>query len=222
MNIHFKKIIILPSAPSSAPRNFFCRQGSEQAIETTWDPPEESTWNGDLLGYVLRYKVANLPDETLQTERVVGFDKRSYIIQYLVYYKQYAISIAAYNEQGIGVFSNPFYVWTREGRPTAPPSQVKANSTNSTTVWVRWMPPYAGEINGINLGYTINMKQNSTLVRSLFVPSDPYNLEGEQETYIYSLQKFTWYNISIACGTSAGPGPFTAPVSIQTQEDGEI
>ncbi|KAK7506394.1 hypothetical protein BaRGS_00002506 [Batillaria attramentaria] len=212
--------IKMPAQPPSAPpRNFFCTQGLEKQIVTTWDPPVESTLNGDLLGYVLRYKVANLPDSTLQEKLLPGPDRRSYIIQFLVSFKQYAVSIAAYNEEGTGVFSNPFYVWTPQGRPTDSPKNVVAEATNSTAVRLQWDPPNAGEINGNNLGYTIEIHQDSTLVRSFFLGSDPNNLEGRQETMITDLLKFTSYNITLACRTGPGLGPFSIPVTVQTQED---
>ncbi|XP_070184420.1 protein sidekick-2-like [Littorina saxatilis] len=205
--------------PSSPPRNFFCTQGGEGEIVATWDPPEESTWNGDLQGYILRYKVANLPDLTLRDMRVPGAQKRSHTIPYLVAYKQYAVSLAAYNEEGIGAISNPFYVWTREARPTSSPQNVVATATNSTTVFLQWDPPNAGEINGRNLGYMIEVLKNGTQVRSFFVSSDPNNMEGRQTREIYDLAKFTEYTLTIACQTSPGPGPFSQPVTVKTQED---
>lgn len=205
--------------PSSPPRNFFCNQGETNDIHATWDPPEELTWNGDLKGYVLRYKVFNLPNNTMTEIRVEGPARRSYIIQYLVWYKQYAVTIAAYNEEGAGVFSNEFYIWTREGRPTDAPKNVVANSTNSTTISLQWDPPYTGEINGRNRGYTIEIRQSRELVRSLDVDSDSNNLEGRQEWYVYQLKKYTEYNVTIGCKTSAGVGPYSSLVSIRTLED---
>nr|KAG5713399.1 hypothetical protein BaRGS_024947 [Batillaria attramentaria] len=210
------------SQPMPNPAIKMPAQRLEKQIVTTWDPPVESTLNGDLLGYVLRYKVANLPDSTLQEKLLPGPDRRSYIIQFLVSFKQYAVSIAAYNEEGTGVFSNPFYVWTPQGRPTDSPKNVVAEATNSTAVRLQWDPPNAGEINGNNLGYTIEIHQDSTLVRSFFLGSDPNNLEGRQETMITDLLKFTSYNITLACRTGPGLGPFSIPVTVQTQEDGYI
>ena len=222
LNIWWVVCLFVPSAPSSPPRNFFCTQGGEKEIVATWDPPEESTWNGDLLGYVLHYKVANLPDSTMQETIVTGATRRSHTIQYLVSFKQYAVSIAAYNEEGTGAVSNPFYVWTREGRPTDSPKNVVATATNSTTIFLQWDPPNAGEINGRNLGYMIELHQNVTLVRSFFVGSDPNNMEGRQETQIYDLGKYTEYIITVTCRTSPGLGPYSTPVTVQTQEDGEF
>jgi hypothetical protein len=59
------------------------------------------------------------------------------MVRDLVWYKQYAVSIAAYNEEGAGAFSNEFFIWTREGKPTDHPKNVVATSTNSTTVYLQ-------------------------------------------------------------------------------------
>lgn len=209
------------AAPSEPPRNFFCKQGGDQEIEATWETPVESSWNGNLQGYVLYYKVQNLPSIPMSEKKVEGANVHTAVIGSLVPFKEYAVRIAAYNEEGVGVMSNPFLVWTREGRPTAAPSNVVPQTVNSTTIKLQWDPPYPGEIYGNNLGYMVQLWQNEVLVRSDFVPSHSENLEGRQEYYVGNLAKFKWYNFTIACRTSPGLGPFSSPVAQQTDEDGE-
>jgi hypothetical protein len=85
----------------------------------------------------------------------------------------------------------------------------------------QWDPPNAGEINGRNRGYTVEMRQGGVLVRSLDVDSDPTNLEGRQQWFIYQLSKYTEYTITVACKTTAGLGPYSAAVSVRTLEDGQ-
>ncbi|PVD38929.1 hypothetical protein C0Q70_01554 [Pomacea canaliculata] len=205
--------------PSEPPRNFFCKQGGDQEIEATWETPVESSWNGNLQGYVLYYKVQNLPSIPMSEKKVEGANVHTAVIGSLVPFKEYAVRIAAYNEEGVGVMSNPFLVWTREGRPTAAPSNVVPQTVNSTTIKLQWDPPYPGEIYGNNLGYMVQLWQNEVLVRSDFVPSHSENLEGRQEYYVGNLAKFKWYNFTIACRTSPGLGPFSSPVAQQTDED---
>ncbi|XP_076440901.1 protein sidekick-like isoform X2 [Babylonia areolata] len=205
--------------PSSPPRNFFCTQGGQKEIVATWDPPEESTLNGNLEGYIIRYKVANLPDSTMHEINVSSETSRSHTLTRLVAFSQYAVKIAAYNEAGIGIFTNPFFVWTHEGLPTDQPKNLVATATNSTAIHLQWDPPRPGEINGHNLGYWIEIFQNTSLFRNVFVESDPSNLEGQQKTEIAELKKYTEYTIKIACRTTPGLGPYSIPVTVKTLED---
>ena len=53
-----------------------------------------------------------------------------------------------------------------------------------------------------------------TLIRSLFIGSSKLSYE------IAHLLPFTTYTISIAAETSAGIGPFSDPITVQTSEAG--
>jgi protein sidekick len=65
------------------------------------------------------------------------------------------IQIAAYNNMGIGVYTDGAKIKTKEGVPEAPPINVRVEAVNSTAVQVWWKPPNPQQINGINQGYKI-------------------------------------------------------------------
>ncbi|KAL8567567.1 hypothetical protein ACOMHN_054381 [Nucella lapillus] len=205
--------------PSKPPRNFFCTQGGQRELRATWDPPEPGTLNGVLRGYIIRFKMASLGNDLLQEVNVSSQTSRSHVIRYLVAFNQYAVQIAAYNEEGPGVFTSPFFVWTREGLPTDAPKTLVATATNSTVVLLQWDPPRPSEINGRNLGYMIEIFQNTSLFRSFFVGSDDGNLYGRQETRVLELKKYTVYSVRVACRTTPGLGPYSTSVTVQTLED---
>ncbi|XP_071105902.1 protein sidekick-2-like isoform X1 [Haliotis cracherodii] len=215
-----------PQPPSSPPKNFYCSPRPDRAILIQWQPPDESTWNGALLGYTISYKIANYPDTALQFRNVTGQSSTQYLLDNLVYYSQYEVKIAAFNIKGTGNYSNAFLVWTVEGRPTAPPTNVTLTSPNSTTLLVTWLPPDPSQINGVNLGYTIELRRKTITQteQAVFVPSDPNNLYDTQEKLIFDLRKFTEYVATIVCRTTAGPGPASPPQTARTQEDvpGEV
>ncbi|XP_067672270.1 protein sidekick-2-like isoform X1 [Haliotis asinina] len=215
-----------PQPPSSPPKNFYCSPRPDRAILVQWQPPDESTWNGALLGYTISYKIANYPDTALQFRNVTGQSSTQYLLDNLVYYSQYEVKIAAFNIKGIGNYSNAFLVWTVEGRPTAPPTNVTLTSPNSTTLRVTWLPPDPSQINGVNLGYTIELRRKTITQteQAVFVPSDPNNLYDAQEKLILNLRKYTEYVATIVCRTTAGPGPASPPETARTQEDvpGEV
>lgn len=48
------------TAPGEPPQNLFCRQGQEREIIAQWAAPPEESWNGELEGYVVYYKVLEI------------------------------------------------------------------------------------------------------------------------------------------------------------------
>lgn len=72
-----------------------------------WQPPDEDSLNGVLLGYKIQYKPAGYPDSTFQrrTVDILTVNPR-YELKDLEFYQEYEIQIAAYNSKGVGVFSN--------------------------------------------------------------------------------------------------------------------
>ena len=47
----------LPSAPGEHPKNVYCNQGGQKAIDVSWEAPPEDSWNGQPLGYLIFYMV---------------------------------------------------------------------------------------------------------------------------------------------------------------------
>lgn len=60
------------------------------------------------------------------------------------------MQIAAYNDKGVGVFSESYTIKTKEGVPEAPPDSLRCEAYNSTAITVWWTPPNPQKINGIN------------------------------------------------------------------------
>ncbi|XP_035824249.1 protein sidekick-2 isoform X2 [Aplysia californica] len=204
--------------PGEAPRNLFCRQGSQQEIVVQWEPPPEASWNGDPRGYYIFYKVAGFADDTEKVKTLLGKDAKKTTLNNLAYYKKYRVKIAAFNEKGGGVNSSAFYVTTLQGVPTVAPGNVVVSSPNSTTIRLEWDPPPPRLINGVNQGYVIELSQGM-YTREISVPFDEQNPNGRQAFDIINLLKFTMYEVTIACRTATGPGPFSAPRSFRTLED---
>jgi hypothetical protein len=76
-----------------------------------WQPPDEDTWNGPLQGYTIQYKLAGYPNSTFQRQTVTLMSGNPrYELRGLAYFQEYEIQIAAYNIEGIGVFSSLIHV----------------------------------------------------------------------------------------------------------------
>ena len=96
-----------------------------------------------------------------------------------------------------------------------PPEDIIVEATTSETISLSWSPPDVQSQNGIITGYLINVTAIGT--RETFqVSSATTNL------VIQSLRPFTMYICVIAAETSAGTGPFTISLSVQTSESGTL
>jgi protein sidekick len=134
----------------------------------------EKHHNGILMGYMIRYRLFGYIDSPWSYRNVTNEAQRNYLIQELITWKDYEIQVAAYNDKGVGIFSDSIKIKTKEGGeilkfilspcnlivdhclvPEDAPSKVRAKALNSTAVQVWWTPPDPQKINGINQGYKL-------------------------------------------------------------------
>ena len=189
-----------------------------------WQAPSEDTWNGDLRGYRIRYKLTNYPDSTYQSVNTINPLVTTYELTNLIIFQSYEFQIAAYNNEGVGVFSNTIEERTMEGQPTRAPRNVQVVAQNSTVIRVSWQPVDAAYINGVALGYKVKARRQgqSTFEKELSVPPNPNDPIGIQSVDVPGLKKYTYYSVQVLCYTGAGDGPSSSPESVRTDEDGEL
>lgn len=211
------------TAPSSPPRGFYGQPSTNTSISLYWQPPEESTWNGNLTGYVIRFKLAGYSDVTYQTRNTTNWAETTYVLTNLIIYQEYDIQIAAYNSKGVGNFTPPYRVRTKEGRPTRPPRNVEVLPVNSTCINVTWLPPDGNYFNGIVRGYSIYLKHDGVGQPNIVtIPPDPLDPNGLQVKYLCNLLKYANYSVSVLCFTNEGNGPASTEQIVRTNEDGKI
>ncbi|KAI5697514.1 hypothetical protein M8J75_011594 [Diaphorina citri] len=213
-------VVQLPQEPPSGPPIGFAGSArSSSEIITQWQPPLEEHRNGQILGYVIRYRLYGYNASPWNYHNITNEAQRNYLIQELITWKQYVLQIAAYNNKGIGVFSDPITIKTKEGVPEAPPTNVKVKSINSTAVQVLWKPPNPQKINGINQGYKLQAWIHKDPVHEVNVPPSLFDPLAQQDAIMSDLDKYTEYNITVLCFTDPGDGIPSPPVTIRTQED---
>ena len=173
---------------------------------------------------MIRYKPAGYPDSTIYFNNVTLFQPSiAREISGLIVFQEYQISVAAYNQQGVGVYSSWIWVRTKEGRPTASPINLTAKALSSTSVVLSWLPPNPQYINGISQGHHIDATiwLNGSIQSSRFtVASNTSNMLGLQTMLLNQLYKYVEYQLTVLCFTSAGDGPHSSPVRVRTLEDG--
>uniref|UniRef100_A0A158PCM4 Down syndrome cell adhesion molecule-like protein Dscam2 n=1 Tax=Angiostrongylus cantonensis TaxID=6313 RepID=A0A158PCM4_ANGCA len=204
--------------PAAAPRNVAASARSASSIVVQWQQPQEEQWSGDILGYIVRYRLAGYTLPWIE-KNVTTKDARNTAIDQLITWREYEIQVAAYNHRGLGVFSKSIDVTTAEGVPTQAPKDVVANVLNSTAVEINFTAPDQQRIPGVNLGYKIEFwkgaPQHGNLYRRVLVDPTSQVLH----VTVGKLEKYGHYNVTVLCYTSPGDGPRSHPILIVTDED---
>nr|XP_015838694.1 PREDICTED: protein sidekick isoform X2 [Tribolium castaneum] len=217
--------VMLPQeAPSGPPVGFVGSARSSSEIITQWQPPLEEHRNGQILGYIIRYKLFGYTNSPWIVQNITNEAQRNYLIQDLITWKDYIVQIAAYNNKGVGVFTEGARIKTKEGVPEAPPIIQTVVPLNSTTIQITWKPPDPQKINGINQGYKIQAWQtdkNGDLFEAKMITVHPNLLDPNQEqtALMTGLEKFTDYNVTVLCFTDPGDGEISEFVPVKTKED---
>ncbi|KAH9630731.1 hypothetical protein HF086_004022 [Spodoptera exigua] len=219
-------VLTLPQeAPSGPPIGFMGSARSSSEIITQWQPPLEEHRNGHILGFVIRYRLRGYDNSPWTYQNITNEAQRNYLIQDLITWKDYNVQIAAYNDKGVGVFSDSYTIKTKEGVPEAAPDNVRCEAVNSTVIRVWWTPPSPQKINGINQGYKMQAwiwdENEGVNIEQKLVSVPPNLLDPltEQSAIITGLEKFTKYNITVLCFTEPGDGPRSEYVQVRTNED---
>ncbi|XP_075436193.1 LOW QUALITY PROTEIN: protein sidekick-2-like [Ascaphus truei] len=211
--------VSLPEEPPTAPpQNVIASGRTNQSIMIQWQPPPESHQNGALKGYIIRYCLSGLP-VGYQYRNISNADINNLLLEDLIIWTNYEIEVAAFNSAGLGVYSLKVTEWTLQGVPTVAPGNVKAESTNSTTIRVTWTPPSPQFVNGINQGYKLIAWEPAQEDDVTVVTVRPNFQDRVHVGLISGLKKFTGYLTSVLCFTTPGDGPRSAPQHVWTHED---
>jgi len=217
------------------------RQNSTTSITVCWLPPDESNWNGELMGYTIRYVEqfqsnaksfsVNFTNAGVQCARVSDLEVGVV----------YELSISSYNSAGMGPFSETVKAMIAEGIPVQPAANVTAVAISATRIEVTFLPPLH-RARQSTLGYRFYARRippkssesegiqdikASVRKRSLAENDGLVVITGSlvgkiiERVQVGGLRKFTTYQISVVCFTTAGDGPPSEPVIIQTMEDGK-
>uniref|UniRef100_A0AAQ4P1Y8 protein-tyrosine-phosphatase n=1 Tax=Gasterosteus aculeatus aculeatus TaxID=481459 RepID=A0AAQ4P1Y8_GASAC len=208
--VHVK---VMPGVPGQ-PGKFKVGKVADTSIELTWEPAY--TKEG-IVNYELLYK----PVKFGSLEKLTFGPRTSYTVEGLKANTEYSFSLAAISNKGIGAFTNELVQRTSQAKPSAAPQGVSCESSSSTSLRVNWKPPPTEGQNGELAGYELRYQRVSGAegggqgqdVKALPIP-------GQQgQTVLEGLEKWSWYNISLAAFTSEGTGPNSPVVICRTDED---
>ncbi|KAK0397791.1 hypothetical protein QR680_002272 [Steinernema hermaphroditum] len=202
--------------PAAAPRNVGASGRSSSSIMVQWQSPPADQWNGDILGYYIRYRLYGYVSAEWNAKNVSNGLARNALLDSLITWREYEIQVAAYNDRGMGVFSKPVIANTLEGVPLQSPQNVAVHVLNSTSVSVSFDPPEQQMIPGVNLGFKVELwNKMEQLVRQVQVLPEYSTITKQLD----DLEKFGHYNLTVLCFTQAGDGPRSDPLPFITDQD---
>ena len=98
--------------------------------------------------------------------------------------------------------------------PHAPPENVQALVTGSTTATISWLPPPDEHQNGQILYYLLIITDRGLNTDNIIVHSTAMSAMAT------NLQEFNNYSCVVAAATIVGLGPYSLPIMFTTQQDG--
>uniref|UniRef100_A0A8D2ZQT7 protein-tyrosine-phosphatase n=1 Tax=Scophthalmus maximus TaxID=52904 RepID=A0A8D2ZQT7_SCOMX len=210
--VHVK---VMPGVPGQ-PGKFKVGKVSDTSIELTWEPAYTKE---AIVNYELLYK----PVKFGSLEKLTFGPRNSYTVEGLKANTEYSFSLAAISSKGIGAFTNELVQRTSQAKPSAAPKGVSCESASSTSLRVSWRPPPVEGQNGELAGYELRYQRVSGAggggqgqeMKGLPIAA----LQGQ--TVVEGLEKWSWYNISMAAFTTEGTGPNSPTVLCRTDEDGK-
>ncbi|KAK0424070.1 hypothetical protein QR680_008482 [Steinernema hermaphroditum] len=181
---------------------------SPEAIAVDWDPP--SSTGPEAVRYKLFYIPKNADSNEKETQ--VLMVKTSYVLHGMEKDTEYEIRVEAEGVNGAGLSSEVLTVRTLSDAPSGPPTSVRAEAVDMSSIQLRWEPPTPEHRNGRITGYRLKYKtklrgsKGNTLV-----------VDGDIKDHtITNLDPGSSYTIRIAAVNQNGTGPYTDWIRVDT------
>lgn len=111
-----------------------------------------------------------------------------------------------------------------------PPQNIRAEAKSKTELLIMWEPPPSEACNGILIGYHIgylpiddaqNPIPSTAPLNRYIMKTININSQYGEDVVIDGLKPYTSYSIVVQAFNSKGLGPFSKPITVQTDEGGE-
>ncbi|XP_001623142.2 uncharacterized protein LOC5501884 isoform X2 [Nematostella vectensis] len=209
--------------PSGAPSNITTWSQSPTDMSISWEALPHKQAHGKLLGYKVQYQIhnrsASLGTSNGSAQGMLDITKgvRNITIANLRKFTRYTITVAAYNEKGLGPWSRQVLAFTSEDVPGRAPVIKTAEPTSSTSLRITWHPLPEKYWNGELLGYRVFYRTAGPADPDLWSEIDVG--PGDQSADLEGLEKFVTYAIQVAGFNKAGEGTPLKSVFVTTNED---
>ncbi|XP_068728210.1 receptor-type tyrosine-protein phosphatase delta-like [Montipora capricornis] len=212
-NISTPVIVITDEArPNAPPANVTGRSTGSTTIFVEWDQVPVADQNGVILGYTVSYKA--LSDGRELTKNVTDTEAT---LTDLNEYTNYSITVFASTIKGGGNVSQPLIILTDQDVPSAPPKELKAVDTTSTSILVQWGDVPDSDKNGIITSYTVRYQAITERITNAPVNTttvEPPAMHANLTDLIINVK----YNISVLASTVIGDGPYSNGTEVTTNQ----
>ena len=103
--------------------------------------------------------------------------------------------------------------------PSNSPQNVSAMVLSSTQIAVSWDEVPVVDRNGVITMYEVQFEPLQTFNETIYTNSVNITNTSMMYTVLMGLEEFVEYNISVRAYTSIGPGPYSTPVTNETETD---
>uniref|UniRef100_A0A674AI15 L1 cell adhesion molecule, paralog a n=1 Tax=Salmo trutta TaxID=8032 RepID=A0A674AI15_SALTR len=162
--------------PLEAPKNVGIVLLNSSAIRVTWEPVNEKTVRGHLLGYKVTCTFSMFGSSS-GTE-ITGPKEEKRVLGGLRPYSHYALTVTVFNSKGEGPPSKTLSFETDEGAP-GPPMSLLLDSHAGTEMTLHWTPP--AQPNGVLKGYLL---QYQSVVKSDNSPMQVETIDDHKVTHL--------------------------------------
>ncbi|XKL63096.1 hypothetical protein PGB90_005460 [Kerria lacca] len=180
---------------------------SSTSIRVIWDVITNPDW---IEGIYVRFRDLSDGSLTYNLITVMNAETTSYTVPNLRKYTKYDFFLVPFYKSIEGQPSNSMIVQTSEDAPAVPPESVHIGIINSTTAFVKWLPPPSQYLNGILQGYKIQVKptNSSKILAQTNVNSSTTMI------LLNNLTSGSSYTARVAALTRVGLGPYSGAVPI--------
>ncbi|XP_052128829.1 tyrosine-protein phosphatase Lar isoform X4 [Frankliniella occidentalis] len=208
-----ERVLVKVKSLPSAPTKLEVSEITATTVKLSWT----HTIPEDLSYYVIQHKPRSATNQAFS--EISGIITQYYTVRSLSPYTEYEMYVLAVNPIGRGPRSSALYVTTGEtaefggSKPGTAPRNVQVRPLSSSTMVIQWDEPEtpSGQISGYNVYYTTNPQE-------VIAKWQMQKVDNSQLTTIGELTPHSIYTIRVQAFTSIGPGPFSVPVQVKTQQ----
>ncbi|XP_016399680.1 contactin-5-like [Sinocyclocheilus rhinocerous] len=202
------------AVPSVAPANVRGGNGRRHELVISWEPVSEEFQNGEGFGYIVAFRANGT--RGWKEKMVTSADSTTYKYRDETFppLTPFEVRVGVYNNKGDGPFSEVVTVFSAEGEPREPPSEVQAFAISSSEIKVMWKPlnPGPGRPQGYEVSSWKDMEQEEMGKKK--------RTKGDETTMLLTgLDGNTQYLISVKGFNSVGQGPASSPIKISTKKN---
>ncbi|XP_056622405.1 contactin-5 isoform X4 [Triplophysa dalaica] len=202
------------AVPSVAPGSVRGGNGRRHELVISWEPVSEEFQNGEGFGYIVAFRANGT--RGWKEKMVTSADSTTYKYRDETFppLTPFEVRVGVYNNKGDGPFSGVVTVFSAEGEPREPPSELQAFAISSSEIKVTWKPPSPGpgRPQGYEVSYWKDMEQEET-------GKKPRTMGNETNMLLTGLEGNTQYLISVKGFNSVGQGPSSSAIRIRTKKN---